>query len=41
VAEILAAKDRTKAGITAPAHGLTLVSVGYDGRKILPPRGVE
>jgi tRNA pseudouridine38-40 synthase len=41
VAEILAAKDRTQAGITAPAHGLTLVSVGYDGRKILPPRGVE
>jgi tRNA pseudouridine38-40 synthase len=41
VAEILASRDRTKAGITAPARGLTLVSVRYDGRKILPPEGVE
>jgi tRNA pseudouridine38-40 synthase len=41
VAEILASRDRTKAGITAPAKGLTLVSVRYDGRKILPPEGVE
>jgi tRNA pseudouridine38-40 synthase len=41
VAEILASKDRTRAGITAPAHGLALISVSYDGRKILPPRGVE
>jgi tRNA pseudouridine38-40 synthase len=29
VAEVLAAKDRTLAGPTAPAHGLTLVSVSY------------
>ena len=29
VAEILAAKDRTKAGPTAPAHGLYLVRVDY------------
>jgi tRNA pseudouridine38-40 synthase len=29
VAEILAAKDRTKAGPTAPAHGLYLVKVDY------------
>ncbi len=29
--EILAGKDRTKAPYTAPAHGLTLVSVLYDG----------
>jgi tRNA pseudouridine38-40 synthase len=29
VAEILAAKDRTKAGPTAPAHGLYLVQVDY------------
>jgi tRNA pseudouridine38-40 synthase len=41
VAEILAAKDRTRAGITAPAHGLELVSVRYDGRKMLAPLGVE
>lgn len=47
VAEILANKDRTKAGITAPARGLELVSVRYDGRrgeadrKIPPPGGVE
>jgi tRNA pseudouridine38-40 synthase len=41
VAEILASRDRTKAGITAPAHGLELVEVRYDGRKILPPHGVE
>jgi tRNA pseudouridine38-40 synthase len=33
VAEILASKDRTRAGITAPAHGLELVSVGYDGTR--------
>jgi tRNA pseudouridine38-40 synthase len=41
VAEILASKDRTRAGITAPPHGLELVSVHYDGRKISPPLGVE
>lgn len=41
VAEILASRDRTRAGITAPARGLELVSVRYDGRKILAPRGVE
>jgi tRNA pseudouridine38-40 synthase len=41
VAEILASRDRTRAGITAPAHGLELVSVRYDGRKLLPPFGVE
>jgi tRNA pseudouridine38-40 synthase len=41
VAEILASCDRTRAGITAPAHGLELVSVSYDGRKMEPPHGVE
>jgi tRNA pseudouridine38-40 synthase len=46
MAEILANKDRTKAGITAPARGLELVSVRYDGtrgeanRKIAPAGGV-
>jgi tRNA pseudouridine38-40 synthase len=36
VAEILASKDRTRAGQTAPAHGLELVRVFYDGRRPLP-----
>jgi tRNA pseudouridine38-40 synthase len=36
VAEILASKDRTQAGITAPAHGLELIEVLYDGSR--PPR---
>ncbi len=35
VAEILAGKDRTKAGRTAPAHGLELIEVRYDGTR--PP----
>src|SRR5262249_11837874 len=34
VAEILASKDRTKAGKTAPAHGLELVEVRYDGIRV-------
>jgi len=33
VAEILASKDRTRAGITAPAHGLELIEVRYDGMR--------
>ncbi len=33
VAEILAGRDRTKAGRTAPAHGLELLEVFYDGRR--------
>jgi tRNA pseudouridine38-40 synthase len=33
VAEILASKDRTRAGITAPAHGLELMEVRYEGRR--------
>ena len=37
IPEILASLDRTRAGQTAPAHGLTLVAVRYDGRR---PRGV-
>ncbi|HEY1557913.1 MAG TPA: tRNA pseudouridine(38-40) synthase TruA [Kofleriaceae bacterium] len=31
VSEILASRDRTRAGLTAPAHGLALVEVHYDG----------
>lgn len=34
IPEILAAGDRTRAGQTAPAHGLTLVEVRYDGRRV-------
>ncbi len=36
LAEILATKDRNQAGITAPAHGLELIEVLYDGSR--PPR---
>ncbi len=36
VAEILASKDRTKAGYTAPPQGLELVSVHYDGARPSP-----
>jgi tRNA pseudouridine38-40 synthase len=36
VAEILASKDRTQAGITAPAQGLELVEVRYDGTRPAP-----
>ena len=32
VAEIVASKDRSRAGITAPPQGLELVEVTYDGR---------
>jgi tRNA pseudouridine38-40 synthase len=41
VGEILASKNRTQAGITAPPQGLELVSVRYDGRKISTSQGVE
>jgi tRNA pseudouridine38-40 synthase len=34
VAEILASKDRTRAGITAPPQGLELVAVHYDGTRV-------
>jgi hypothetical protein len=34
VAEILASKDRTKAGITAPPQGLELMAVQYDGTRV-------
>ncbi|MBS1119671.1 MAG: tRNA pseudouridine synthase [Deltaproteobacteria bacterium] len=36
VAEILVSGDRIQAGITAPAHGLELVEVRYDGRRAKP-----
>ncbi len=34
VAEILTSRDRTRAGITAPAHGLELVEVRYDRARV-------
>ena len=34
VSEILASKDRTRAGITAPALGLELIAVHYDGTRV-------
>jgi tRNA pseudouridine38-40 synthase len=34
VAEILASRDRTLAGMTAPAHGLELIAVHYDGVRV-------
>jgi tRNA pseudouridine38-40 synthase len=34
VSEILAGKDRTKAGITAPPQGLELIEVRYDGTRV-------
>jgi tRNA pseudouridine38-40 synthase len=37
--ELLAARDRTAGGVTAPAHGLYLVGVGYPARYGLPARG--
>jgi tRNA pseudouridine38-40 synthase len=33
VAEILASGDRARAGVTAPAHGLELIEVRYDGTR--------
>jgi len=38
IAEVLAAEDRTLAGPTAPAHGLTLVEVSYgEGPRLRAP----
>jgi len=36
VAEILASRDRNQAGLTAPAHGLELIEVRYDGTRSKP-----
>ncbi len=40
MADLLALKDRTKAGITAPADGLYLVSVAYPAKYKLPASGI-
>ena len=34
-AELLQGRARENAGITAPPHGLELVGIGYDGRRVL------
>jgi tRNA pseudouridine38-40 synthase len=34
--EVLASRDRTKGGVAAPAHGLTLIDVTYPDRFALP-----
>jgi tRNA pseudouridine38-40 synthase len=34
VSEILASRDRTRGGITAPPHGLELLEVHYDGTRV-------
>jgi tRNA pseudouridine38-40 synthase len=38
VAAILAGRDRTRGGQTAPAHGLELMQVFYDGTRLGSPR---
>lgn len=37
-AALLEGAPRSRAGVTAPAHGLYLAGVGYDGRPALPTR---
>jgi tRNA pseudouridine38-40 synthase len=39
IAEVLAGRDRSRGGVTAPAHGLTLRGVDYSPRFGLPARG--
>jgi tRNA pseudouridine38-40 synthase len=37
---LLAGQPREAAGVTAPAHGLHLAGVGYDGRRVLSGSGL-
>jgi tRNA U38,U39,U40 pseudouridine synthase TruA len=36
---LLRGGERREAGVTAPAHGLYLVGVGYGGERVLGPQG--
>jgi tRNA pseudouridine38-40 synthase len=37
IGEVLASRDRTSAGPTAPAHGLFLMAVAYDAQEVSQP----
>jgi tRNA pseudouridine38-40 synthase len=41
VAELLASRDRTQAGVTAPPQGLYFARVEYDARWGLPAAGLR
>lgn len=39
IKDVIEAKDRTRAGMTAPAHGLYLTHVGYNGDRLYGTQG--
>ena len=38
IVDVLESRDRKQGGIAAPAHGLTLVGVGYPNKWQIPER---